>query len=184
MQNLSKSVCIYHLTYYVTLVFSELAKTNFVHLYRKSMYFLRLFCMDTILLKWRSHSRNTKCPWNHMTIVYICHLCRTIKMCYYEDPDNSWIVFAKIYMSFNQILKNRIFIKKRKKKILIPCRKTNNKTNKHENWFKKSKKKKKKKNNKASTYSHHMPCVWVVVRYEKKFKNLRSWLLTWVQIVA
>ena len=43
-------------------------------------------------------------------------------MCYYEDPDNSWIVFAKIYMSFNQILKNRIFIKKRKKKILIPCR--------------------------------------------------------------
>ena len=48
----------------------------------------------------------------------------------------------------------------------------------------KKKKKKKKKNNKASTYSHHMPCVWVVVRYEKKFKNLRSWLLTWVQIVA
>ena len=80
--------------------------------------------------------------------------------------------------------KTEFLLKKERKKILIPCRKTNNKTNKHENWFKKSKKKKEKKNNKASTYSHHMPCVWVVVRYVKKFKNLRSWLLTWVQIVA
>ena len=80
-----------------------------------------------------------ECPRNHMTIVYMPFV-QNIKMCYYEDPDNSWIVFAKIYMSFNQILKNRIFIEKRKKKILIPCRKTNNKTNKHENWFKKRKK--------------------------------------------
>ena len=75
----------------------------------------------------------------------ICHLCRTIKMCYYKDPDNSWIVFAKIYMSFNQILKNRIFIKKRKKKDFDSLQKKTKQTNMKTDSRKAKKKKKKEK---------------------------------------
>ena len=59
-------------------------------------------------------NKNLKIGRFYPGLPYICHLCRTIKMCYYKDPDNSWIVFA--YVSFNQIPKNRIFIKKKERK--------------------------------------------------------------------